>query len=53
MKVLLPLTKTNYKDFNLIGKTIVYKHGMVIVDSIFQVEYIIESYDEVYLISGV
>jgi len=53
MKVLLPLTKRNYKDFNLIGKTVVCKNGMVEVVNLQQVEVILELFSEVYLISEV
>lgn len=65
MKVLLPLTLGNYKDFNLVGKTLVYKKGMheVILDTNINgtvlrvdgkvLEVFLHDNEEVYLISEV
>jgi hypothetical protein len=65
MKVLLPLTLGNHKDFNLEGKTLVYKNGMVVVNKDISVngtvlrvngevlEVFLHNNEEVYLISEV
>lgn len=64
MKVLIPLNFKNYKDFQLVGKTLVYLDGMskVEADPKYQggikvagrsVKALLEDYLDVYLISEI